>query len=71
MNLYLIVADQYGYDDYDKILVRAESESSALALVTTNDSYEDARFGKHQKLSVSVVEVEGPNEVVIASFNAG
>ena len=71
MNLYLIKADKCDYDEYDAILVRAESEEEAIKLVSPTGEWSSDRFNARQRLTTSVVSVEGPPEVIISSFNAG
>lgn len=70
MELYLVEADWFDYDQYDSFVVWAKSPDEALSLVrakddpTTMDNFND---------NVKVTEIKKPKEsgIVLGSFNAG
>ena len=72
MELYLVEADHFGYDEYDQFVVWAESPEEALQLakdrITLGDD-EPTNFDT----GASVTEIKKPKEsgIVLGSFNAG
>ncbi|GAA0641461.1 hypothetical protein GCM10009548_02080 [Streptomyces malaysiensis subsp. malaysiensis] len=83
MALYLVSrTDHHDYDEYDAIVVRAGDEATALKIATNgeeetygDDVYWDADFQGFERdgsnLIAERIDVRGPSELVLASFNAG
>jgi hypothetical protein len=73
MNLYLVKrTDSPGYDEYDGIVVRAESADRAEAIATNANgigmSY--TGLGPHN-IEVTEITTDGDEAVILDSFNAG
>lgn len=75
MKLFLVKrTDNWDYDEYDGIVVRAESEERAVAIATSRDekfgwaNYEGMRA---DNVTVTEINRDGDEEVVLASFHAG
>jgi hypothetical protein len=67
MKLYLVKrTDATDYDEYDAIVVRAQSEERAAAIATGNY----VGMAPHN-IEVTEVPVDGDEDVILDSFNAG
>lgn len=63
--IWKVEVPECSYDEYDAVVVRAASSEAALTIA----SY---KFSKHQgEATVTLVEPEGDDEEILASFNAG
>ena len=69
MKLWLIKTEEYGYDDFDGFVIRAETEKQArdLALKESNQSV----FADASRSSCVEIFAEGNSEIVLGSYNAG
>lgn len=73
MALWLIRrTDRVGYDAHDAVVVRAESEQKAREFAMRQDSlYHAGAFGTSERSTCVRVSEDGPDEIVLDSFNAG
>jgi hypothetical protein len=70
MKVYRVYVDDWDYDEFDAVVVVAENEDKALAMVE-NGYYDRCYFEKWQG-EIHVEEVDLTYEhVVLESFNAG
>lgn len=70
MKVYRVYVDDWDYDEFDAVVVVAENEDKALAMVE-NGHYDRCYFKKWQG-EIHVEEVDLTYEhVVLESFNAG
>jgi hypothetical protein len=68
MKLWIATADEYDYDQYDGLVVRAETEADARAQVADEV---DPYGGWRQKWDVQPLTVDGPRGILLGSFRAG
>ena len=79
MNVYLVVrTDRVTYDEWDAIVVVAESEEDALSMGPAfcyNESrvshFEGDWLPKPRKATLLATDARGPRRTVLSSFNAG
>ena len=73
MNLYLVKrTDRPGWDEYDGIVVRAESEARAIEMATGADEYGIHYSGlAPHNIEVTEISADGDEAVILSSFNAG
>ena len=69
--IFIVKPERVDWDQYDGVVVLAESEEEALVLgqgyfYTSEDDYTD-----QGKISVEEVDLNGSSEVIFTSFNAG
>lgn len=71
--IYLVKADDWSYDDYDSVVVLADSKDEAIKLVETEDSeLGQGYFASSQEpLTVKEIVMAGESRVLLGSFNAG
>ena len=73
MKIYKVEFNQYTYDQYDAFIVRGKDEESALNLLKLehkpDNSYPDCDWKNGYK--ITEVLVEGDEEVILESYNAG
>lgn len=71
MRVYRITADDWDYDQFDSIVVLAESEERALEIANMKHHYGQKYFADDQ-YPLIVEEIDMTKEqVVLSSFNAG
>lgn len=73
MKLFLVKrTDESGYDEYDGLVVRAESADRAEAIATNANGIGMGYtgLGPHN-IEVTEITVDGDEEVILDSFNAG
>lgn len=77
MNLYLVSrTDRVSYDEYDSMVVAAESEDDARLMKPTGETAHDSCYAWTYNPEALTVELLGTSldstpRVVIASYNAG
>ena len=81
MNIYIVEADNFWYDDYDSIVVVAENEERAIEIVTNKErtlELNDGRvvnlgayFRKDQYPLVATKVDLNEEAIIHESFNAG
>ena len=69
--IFIVAPEKVDWDQYDCVVVLAESEEEAIALgqeyfYTDGDGYND-----QGKLSAKEIDLNGSSEVIFTSFNAG
>jgi len=64
MKIFIIKRDDYGYDEYDAHIVRAESIEDVLSVC------DDENFTK-ENATIEEINFEGETEILLSSFNAG
>ncbi len=71
MKLYSVVADDFGYDEYDEFLIWAETPEQALEIA--QEKARDYRGRSNFDSKAEVKEVVPPAEpgILLGSFNAG
>ena len=70
MKVYHVYVDKYDWDDFDAVVVVAENEDRALAMV--NSGYLGGRYFKEHQGEIHIEEVDLTKEyIVLESFNAG
>ena len=73
MNLYLLSTTNWDYDEYDSILIRADSEKTAREIAQKQDKvrqFYDKDFWLNNG-HCDIITANGPTGIVISSFNAG
>ena len=76
--VYLVTVEEYGYDEYDSMVVIANNEQEAIDLCKSED-YETAKtswlsvgFVKAQgKITATEIDLTKDSQVILKSFNAG
>lgn len=76
--VYLVTVEEYGYDEYDSMVVIANNEQEAIDLCKSED-YETAKTGwlsdgfvKAQgKITATEIDLTKDSQVILKSFNAG
>ena len=82
MKLYLVNGVNWGYDEYDSFIVRAENEDQARQIARHEaygagvdyEYYNSIREADHQgwaKASVQEIPTDGEAGIILGSFNAG
>lgn len=71
MKLYLLKTKEWGYDCYDSMLIRAESEQRAREIANENCADEGAIWTDKKITSCEIIFVKGIEQLIISSFNAG
>jgi hypothetical protein len=72
VNLYhldRIYDDQWGYDEYDGFVIRAETEHRAREIAVAKS--EESWFGDPTKSTCVVLDADGEEGIILASFMAG
>lgn len=70
MKVYRVYVDDWDYDEFDAVVVVAENEDKALAMV--ENGYHDRCYFEKWQGEIHVEEVDLTYEhVVLESFNAG
>ena len=70
MKLYLVErTDKIDYDEYDSYVVRANNVEDALKLCQ-NKEFKDECF-RIDNTEITEILLEGKEEIIIGSFNAG
>lgn len=70
MKVYYIYPDKYDYDEFDGIVVVAENEDRALAMI--ENGYFRKSYFKDRQGKIHIEEVDLTKEyIVMTSFNAG
>ena len=70
MKVYHVYVDAYDWDDFDAVVVVAENEDRALAMV--NSGYWGGCYFKERQGEIHIEEVDLTKEyIVLESFNAG
>ncbi len=71
MKLYSVVADDFGYDEYDTFIIWAETPEQALDIA--REKTRDYRSRSNFDHKAEVTEVATPAEpgILLGSFNAG
>jgi hypothetical protein len=70
MSLWLLVrTDGVGYDEYDSLVVRAESEQAAREAADRSDCW--GPWLRPEACNASEISADGDAEVIHASFCAG
>ena len=69
--IFIVKPERVDWDQYDGVVVLAESEEEALALgqeyfYTDGDGYTD-----QSRISAKEVDINGSSEVIFTSYNAG
>jgi len=71
-NIYLLTRKGHiGYDEYDSMVVRAESPEKARQLANDQCGDEGHVWTNSEKVKCLVIKASGPSKVIINSFNAG
>ena len=81
MNIYIIEASDYWYDEYDSVIVVAENEERAIEIVTKKERTLELNDGRVVNLGAYFREDQHPltakkidlnkEDIIHASFNAG
>ena len=66
MKLFKITTDDFGWDDYNGFVVRAETKERAKELIT-KVVYNNFKGEE----TYEVIEIEGEEGIVLESFNSG
>lgn len=70
MKVYRVYVDDWDYDEFDAVVVVAENEDKALAMV--ENGYHGGSYFKKWQGEIHVEEVDLTYEhIVLESFNAG
>ena len=70
MKVYLVYPDDFGYDQFDGLVVVAENEDRVLSIVNNGGLFHGGYFQKNQG-EIHIEEVDLTTEhVVLESFNA-
>ncbi len=70
MALYLLTRADFGYDEYDAKLIRAENEAKARDLANEETGDEGSLWDRDE-VKCEEISPEGEPRVVLVSFNAG
>ena len=73
MNVYLVEASDFWYDDYDSIVVVAESEEHAIEIASNEEySFGYNTYFRKRQYPLTALKIDLTEEgIVHASFNAG
>jgi hypothetical protein len=73
MKLFMVKrTDEPGWDEYDGIVVRAESEARAIEMATGYDEHGIGYTGlAPHNIEVTEIPIGGDEAVILSSFNAG
>lgn len=81
MNIYIVEATNFDYDDYDSIVVVAENEERAIEIATEKERELELNDGRVVNLGAYFREDQHPltakkidlnkEDIIHASFNAG
>ena len=71
MKLFLLIYDDYSWDEYDRKLIRAKNEDHAREIANTNTGDEGRIWTDKKLVQCEIVTVSGESCEVIGSFNAG
>lgn len=74
--LYLITAKDYDYEEYDSVLIRADTieEAEVFLKELINNFWiesEDGKLKNFKDYTFEEIEQDGESGVIMASFNAG
>jgi hypothetical protein len=70
MRLYLAKTEEYDYDEYDSMIVAAESEEEAVRYVTKRIGSWQVYIPDMWTITELIIE-DLPKGIVLASYNAG
>ena len=71
MKLYKVIKHKYDWDEYDSCIVRAESEDRAIELCRKMEFGYCSYYFEKDNVDVYEIRIEGTEEVILGSFNAG
>ena len=72
MKIYKIEFNSCSYDEYDSFIVRAENKESVETLVRKEHPEEKwARVQWEKGFVITEIPLEGKEEILLGSFNAG
>ena len=69
--IFIVKPEKVDYDQYDGIVVLAESEEEALVLGQEYFYTEEDDYTDQGKISAKEVDLNGSSEVIFTSYNAG
>lgn len=64
MKIFIISREDYGYDEYDSHIVRAENKEDVLRVCN------DGAFTEENSV-IKEITLDGESEILLSSFNAG
>lgn len=64
MKIFIISREDYGYDEYDAHMVKAESREDALRVC------DDEAFTEENS-TIEEITLDGESKILLSSFNAG
>lgn len=71
MKLYRVVADDFGYDEYDEFLIWAAAPEQALEIAQKETRDYRGRSNFDSKAEVTEVTTPAEPGILLGSFNAG
>ena len=69
--IFIVKPERVDWDQYDGVVVLAESEEEALVLGQRYFSTSEDDYTDQGKVSAEEVDLNGSSEVIFTSFNAG
>lgn len=69
--IFIVKPERVDWDQYDGVVVLAESEEEALALGQRYFYTEEDDYTDQGKVSAKEVDLNGSSEVIFTSYNAG
>lgn len=69
--IFIVTPERVDWDQYDGVVVLAESEEEALILGQEYFHTEEEYYTDQGKLSAKEIDLNGSSEVIFTSFNAG
>lgn len=69
--VFIVEAEKVTWDQYDSVIVLAESEEEAIALGQGYFETDEDGGTDQGKISAREVDLNGSSEVIFTSFNAG
>lgn len=76
--IYLVEVEEYGYDQYDSMVVIANNEQEAINLCKSEDYesatsslFSDGFIRMQGKITATEIDLTKDSQIILKSFNAG